>query len=73
METEAKKEIDNNQAENRMLLKSGEATLKANQQDQTHQHTVEEDALNRAERSSFQKSDENFIGGNAATGGAGEV
>lgn len=69
LQTESKKEIDNNQAENRMLLKTGEATLKANQLDQQHQHTVEEDALNRASRSAFQKSDDNFLGG----GGQGEI
>jgi hypothetical protein len=63
LQTESKKEIDNNQAENRLLLKTGEATLKSNAQDQKHQHSVEEDALNRADRSAFQKSDEDFVGG----------
>jgi hypothetical protein len=65
LQTAAKKEIDDNQAENRILIKTGEASLKANQLDQQHGHTVEEDALSRADRASFQKSDEAFTGGGA--------
>jgi hypothetical protein len=72
LQTESKKEIDNNQAENRLLLKSGEATLKSNAQDQKHGHTVEEDALNRADRAQFQKSDANFVGG-GSTGTTGDI
>lgn len=63
LQTESKKQIDNNQAENRLLLKTGETALKSQTIDQQHQHTVEEDALNRADRSAFQKSDEAFTGG----------
>jgi hypothetical protein len=69
IKAQAKMKIDDNQAENRILIKTGEATLKSNQMQQAHGHTVEEDALNRAERSSFETSDKNFVGG----GGTGQI
>jgi hypothetical protein len=49
---EVKKEVDNNQAENRMLMKTGEQVLK------THQISVEQDAAMRAERQSEIRADQ---------------
>lgn len=69
IKSKAKMAIDNNQTENRLLLKTGEASLKSNQMNQAHGHTVQEDALNRAERSTFEQSDKNFVGG----GGSGQI
>jgi hypothetical protein len=48
---QVKKDVDNNQAENRMLIETGKHVLK------THQITVEQDAAMRAERMSEEKAD----------------
>jgi hypothetical protein len=68
IKAQAKMKIDDNQSENRLLLKTGESALQSQKMQQQHGHTVEEDALNRADRSAFEKSDDAFVGGNG--GGA---
>jgi hypothetical protein len=63
MQTDGKMKIDNNQAENRMLLEAGKHGFGTAMNDQQHQHTLEEDAFNRSEREAMQKSDSQFEGG----------
>jgi len=70
---EVKKGVDNNQAENRMLLKTGEHTLNehgkqtdaANDlaQNKAAQSTPEAQGLDRAARSAFTKMDSSAFGG----------
>jgi hypothetical protein len=67
---EVKKDVDNNQAENRMLLETGKHALKTGQAEQDHSHdlelqqkqkefeqTPEAQGLDRAAKSAFAKQD----------------
>jgi hypothetical protein len=64
-QTQGKMQIDNNQAENRVLLKTGESVLKSQSSTQDHNEArtenVEQAALQRAERIALQKSDQGFM------------
>ena len=62
LQTEGKKQVDDNQAENRMLLKTGEAQLKSGQSSQDHGESLQQDALNRVQRKGLMASDESFSG-----------
>jgi hypothetical protein len=65
LETDAKKEVDNNQAENRMLLETAKHVNQSKQNEQTHGQSLEQDALNRVQRQGLMASDK-------AAGGAQE-
>lgn len=63
-----KKDVDNNQAENRMLIETGKHALKTSQNEQTHEHDVdlqekqyaqtpEAQGLDRASKAAFAKED----------------
>lgn len=60
LQTQSKKEIDDNQAENRLLLKTGESTLKSASSTQDHGETVEQLALQHDQKLALQKSDSQF-------------
>ena len=64
LQAKAKMAIDDNQGENRLLLKSGESILKAHASNQDHQEAkdqnVQQMALQRAERIALQQSDAGF-------------
>lgn len=64
-QTQGKMAVDNNQAENRVLMKTGESVLKAHASNQDHQEAksenVQQAALERAERIALQQSDSQFM------------
>ena len=64
-QTQGKMQVDNNQAENRVLLNTGESVLKSQSSTQDHNEArtenVEQAALQRAERIALQKSDSSFM------------